>query len=316
MPTRKQLNPSVAAMVDDLLGLQDGVVSRSQLLAVGATSELIRCKVRTRAWVAIYPGVYVNHTGEPTWRQRAWAAVLDAAPAALGARSVIHFGAGAVQVIVAKHRQVTKRPGVVVHMRNRFAESVDWNKGPPRLRIEEAALDLAAEAPTEQLAIAALTRVVNDRRTTAPRLLAALDLRQRISRRQLLTDILTDIAEGTCSVLEHRYLTKVERAHGFPVAERQVPTGVGRAGYRDALYRDFGVVVELDGVLGHADAASRDRDLERDLAAAADAQLLTGPLGRRSSPISTVRHRRKAGDDPHVPRLDRPAASLRPLLDD
>lgn len=273
------VDQATASRIADLLVQQDGVITRAQILDAGATSSYIRCRIRQREWVAIYPGVYLNHTGEPTWRQRAWAAVHDAAPAALGAKSVTEFGRGAVHLVVPIDHRVTKRPGVAVRMRDRFAESVDWNKGPPRLRVEEAALDLAAEARTEQAAIAVLTGIVGDRRTTAPRLIAAMALRGRISRRELLTGVLTDIQAGTCSVLEHRYLTKVERAHGFPVAERQVPTDVGRAGYRDAVYRDYGVVVELDGLLGHVDAASRDRDLERDLAAAAHADLRTVRLG-------------------------------------
>ncbi|WP_075052015.1 hypothetical protein [Gordonia malaquae] len=48
----------------------------------------------------------------------------------------------------------------------------------------------------------------------------------------------------------------VERAHGLPAPLRQAPTGVGRPGFRDLDYPEWGVVVELDGRLGHADAVS------------------------------------------------------------
>jgi hypothetical protein len=84
-----------------------------------------------------------------------------------------------------------------------------------------------------------------------------------------LTDVLTDIAQGTCSVLEHGYLHRVELAHGLPGAERQRRTtsSVGVI-YRDAEYGRQ--IVELDGRLFHDTAAARDSNFERDLDAAVD----------------------------------------------
>ncbi len=81
-----------------------------------------------------------------------------------------------------------------------------------------------------------------------------------------MASVLADIAEGTCSVLEHGYLTRVERPHGLPPAQRQ-ELGAGRTGriYRDASYGDF--YVELDGRLHHDSAQGRDSDFDRDLLA-------------------------------------------------
>lgn len=64
----------------ELMTTQDGVVSRRQALAHGATPADLRRLVRRREWSRLHPGVYVDHTGPPTWQQRAWAAVLFAAP--------------------------------------------------------------------------------------------------------------------------------------------------------------------------------------------------------------------------------------------
>ncbi|WP_335334161.1 hypothetical protein [Gordonia phthalatica] len=99
--------------------------------------------------------------------------------------------------------------------------------------------------------------------------------RLRMRRRAFLTKVLIDVRDGACSALEHTYLTHVERAHGLPRGVRQAPTEVGRRGFRDVKYEEFGVVVELDGLEFHDDATSRDRDLERDLDAAAFAALHT-----------------------------------------
>lgn len=78
--------------------------------------------------------------------------------------------------------------------------------------------------------------------------------------------LLEDIEHGTCSVLEHGYLTRVERPHGLPAPSRQV-TRRGPSGqeYRDVEYDEFGFVVELDGRTGHADWDSEGRDGDRDL---------------------------------------------------
>jgi len=73
------MNPAIAA----LLRTQDGVISRTQVIDAKLTDNDIRRLIRRREWAQIHPGVYINHTGPPTWKQRAWAAVLTCAPAAL-----------------------------------------------------------------------------------------------------------------------------------------------------------------------------------------------------------------------------------------
>ena len=72
-----------------MLGQQDGVVSRSQVLAAGGDDVLIERMIRQRRWARVHPGVYIDHTGPLGWDQRAWAAVLYAAPAALSGRSAL-----------------------------------------------------------------------------------------------------------------------------------------------------------------------------------------------------------------------------------
>lgn len=53
------------------LEAQDGVISRRQLLALGATKSDIDRMVRRRELARVHTGVYVHHTGPLTWRQRA-----------------------------------------------------------------------------------------------------------------------------------------------------------------------------------------------------------------------------------------------------
>ena len=266
---------SVDSQVAVLLYEQNGVISRRQALDCGCSEADIRRRLRRREWATVHPGVYVDHTGPLTWRQRAWAAVLDAYPAALCDRSVLPDPGETIHVVIESDRKVTKHPGVRVHRRVAFDRHVVWNMSPPRLRVHEAVLDIAASARTEMEAIAILADAVNSRITAAPQLRTALSERARMPRRALVQAVLTDIENGTCSILEHRYLTHVERRHALPTPIRQAPTAFGRKGFRDLDYPEWQTVVELDGWRFHDDAAARDRDLERDLDAAIGEQRLS-----------------------------------------
>ena len=275
------MSSSLPAEVVALLSLQAGVVSRRQVLGAGLAPHDIKRLLRRREWTTRHPGVYLDHTGEPTWLQRAWIGVLALWPAALWGPSALHAadgpgtvgrGDGVVHVAVARDRSLppTPPPGVRVHQVARLQESVGWHRSPPAQRYELAVLTVALAATDEMDVIATLAAACGSRRTTAARLLAALGTMPRVRRRAWVTGVLRDVAEGTCSVLEHGYATSVERAHGLPRARRQL-TGHGPTGvvYRDAALGES-EYVELDGSLLHSSAHSRDRDMDRDLLAAGD----------------------------------------------
>jgi len=177
---------------------------------------------------------------------------------------------------VANERRITAPGGVRVRRSRRFDDAIQTNLSPPRLRYEESVIDLADRATDLTAAIAVIADACGGRRTTAERLGRHLDQLSRMRRRSWLAAILDDVSTGTCSVLEHAYLTKVERPHGLPRGLRQVAAvdGAGRRLFRDVRYGGvrprWRLVVELDGRLFHSSARARDRDLERDLDAAID----------------------------------------------
>lgn len=140
-------------------------------------------------------------------------------------------------------------------------------------------------------AVAHVTDAVGARRTTPSRLREALAGRSRIARRGFLEGLLDDADHGTCSVLEHGYLTRVERPHGLPSGQRQLValTAAGRV-VRDVAHRAQAVVIELDGRSFHAGAARRDADLERDLLAALEGAPHR-PAGLGPGLRPAVRHR-------------------------
>jgi hypothetical protein len=260
-----------------LLRDQDDVVSWRQLRDVaGLASHDVERLLRRRDLVRVHPRVYVGHTGPLSWRQRAWAAVLYAEPAALCLGSALPEPdeRAPIEVAIEGDRRLEPRPGLRIHRMQDLEAKVRWNLSPPRLRPEQAALDLVDRASSELDVVAVLSRVIGGRATTAGLLRATLDGRPRLRRRRWVTRLLDDLELGVCSVLEHAYLVRVERPHGLPRSRRQAPRRPdGRWEYRDAEYEDHGLVVELDGRLGHESWADGGVDADRDLDDAADGRL-------------------------------------------
>ncbi|WP_236666257.1 type IV toxin-antitoxin system AbiEi family antitoxin domain-containing protein [Nocardioides baculatus] len=271
-----------------LLERQDGVVSRGQLVGLGASRADVRRLLARRELVPVHPRVYVDHSGTPTRRQREWAAVLACAPAALHRESALDAhgmtrdrtsGAGdrAIHVLVDRERRVVPPPGVIVERASDRQAWVQDNRRPPRAAFDFAVLKVAGDR-TDADSIALLSDAVHQGMTTAARLVDTIDRLPRLRRRALLREILADVAAGTRSVLERRYLRDVERAHGLPQGERQLrqDTASG-AVHRDVRYPVERTLVELDGAFGHRDAVDRWADLQRDLDAAVEDHVTLRP---------------------------------------
>ena len=267
--------PSTAhRALDPLAALQSGVVTREQARAHLVSDRTSTRLVRDGRWQRLRPGVYLTTGGAPTFGALAWAGVLAAGDSArLGGLSAAHLQGlsaeapdevlvlvphGKVLLSSAPWRFVRERAGV------RSARSVG---APPCTLVEDTVLDLCADARPEDV-VGWATVAVQRRRTTARRLLAALEGRRRHPRRALLTALLGDVAVGAESPLEITYLRDVERAHGLPTGVRQSPSRDRRA-LRDVHYLAYGVVVELDGRVGHTELG-RFRDMNRDNVAGLD----------------------------------------------
>lgn len=268
-----------ADRVAELLRDQDGVISRRQVLGCGGDDDLIERMLRRREWARVHPGVYVAHTGPPSWLQRAWAATLYYWPAALCHDSAFQVGRAPgsplpnadtpIHIAIDARRRQAARPGVRVHRTRGLASRVQPNRRPPRLRFEDAVLDVASDAQDDARAVAVVADACQSRRTTPRRLVDSLRDRPKLPRRAFLLPLLEDVACGAYSVLEHRYLTRVERPHGLPTGARQRRVKPGRtAAYRDVEYGGLATVVELDGRLGHELQNDRWDDLDRDLESA------------------------------------------------
>ena len=263
----------------DLLSLQSGVIARRQLTERGVPPHELERLLRKRDLVRVHDGVFLSHTGAPTWLQRAWIGVLIAWPAALAGDSALRAADGpgkagrddsVIDVAVHRDRRVRMPSGYRLHRIAGLGTKVMWNTSPPRVRVEEALIDVASTARDDFASISVLADAIQARRTLPARIRVRLDHRPRVARREFLSGVLADLEHGTCSVLEHGYLTLVERPHGLPTASRQLRASANGPVFRDVAYVDFDQLVELDGRLWHDSAAARDADLDRDLLAAVD----------------------------------------------
>jgi hypothetical protein len=276
--------PRLPSPCVELLELQHGVIARWQAAEVGLNVRVIDGQLQRGRWQATYRGVYATFTGRPPRQAALWAAVLRTGPeSALGYHSAAELDAlvdrpsDLIHVVVSSSRRVSVAaeeyragmPPIAIHYRARLQETIHPVRRPPRTRIEETTIDLTQLAPSLEEAMSWLARACSKRLTTSSRLRVAIAARPRVRWRAELTDALRDVGSGIHSPLEWRYLRRVEMPHGLPTGERQARSRSGsRTRYLDNHYREFGVVVELDGRVAHP-AEARWRDIHRDNASAA-----------------------------------------------
>jgi hypothetical protein len=259
---------------------QSGIISRAQALRAGLPVGVIKFRVSSGRWQQLYPGVYATFTGGPGRRASLWAAVLSAGPGAMLSyetaaelQRLTDKPVETIHLTIPAPRHVLAADGVSIHRCRRAVEAMLQGSNPPRTRVEETVLDLTQAAGSFDDVCGWVTRAFARDLTNEERMRSAMRQRPRLRWRADLGELIAAAAGGDHSVLEYRYDRDVERAHGLPEPVRQAAFTVpdGRKGRRDRLYRDYGVVVELDGQLAHA-AEDQWRDKARDNAAAVDGQ--------------------------------------------
>jgi hypothetical protein len=270
---KNQIPPNVR----DLARFQGGVVTRRQALNSGLSTGAITSRLKYQKWRQIYWGVYVTFTGPVSREAQLWAAVLYAGKGARLSHQTAAELHGLtvpptplIHVTVPATRRVRPTGNMVIHICASTAEPTFPPGVIPRTLVEETVLDLAHAARGFDDACAWVTAAFGQGLTTERKFRATMKSRKRLRWRARLDDVVTAAAGGTHSPLEYRYDSDVERAHGLPAAMRQVPFTKpdGRRGYRDRYYREFGLVIELDGKQAHPDERRR-QDRRRDNAATA-----------------------------------------------
>jgi hypothetical protein len=135
--------------VADLFRHQHGIVSRSQVLALGLTRHQIQHLVERGVWIRMAPGVYRHRAVADTWSARVLAACLSTGGVASHRSAAVLWGLdlidrGRPEITIARGRHL-HRSDAVVHESTQF-DRIDRTvrRAVPVTGIERTLLDLAA----------------------------------------------------------------------------------------------------------------------------------------------------------------------------
>jgi hypothetical protein len=236
----------------------------------------MRWRLDSGRWTAVGPVVVALQSGPLTLEQQQWAAVLTGGSGALlGGRTALriagltNFEDAEIHLLVPHGRRWPALDELPVRWhvtRHLSVEDRHPGSGLPRTRVDRSAIDGAAWSPRARSACGLLAAAVQQRLTTASRLLTALDDAGPIRHAALLRTVLLDIEGGAGALSEIDFGRPCEN-HGLPPPLRQVVRrdGSGRKRYVDAeLVSEEGVrvSVEVDGA-AHMAAAQWWQDTER-----------------------------------------------------
>ncbi|MGC4812890.1 DUF559 domain-containing protein [Micromonospora sp. DT228] len=269
-----------------LLVRHDGVVTRRDVLQV-APAWTIQTAWRAGRLIPVLPGTYVD--AALVRNLDADLPVLARVEPELARRAALAYGGGRAALsrltaldVWGLRRQppgepvhldlptgsgLRNRPHLAVRHRANFAiapPQVVTRSGAPVTRLDRTLLDCwPLLQPVDRPG--PLIRAVNDRLTTAQRLVAALAEVPRIDDRLTLRRLLDRLAAGCRSPLEIWGHDHVFTGSGMPTFSRQARVLVGaRTIYLDMFAEAERVDIELDGSTSHGDPAEREIDLRRD----------------------------------------------------
>ena len=256
------------------------MLSRRQLRDLGVTESALRHHIAIGRWAHRSSNVVSTTTGPLSLDQRLWLGVLHGGPSAMigGLNAAQHLGLERwhrddVTVLVANPMSFEPLPGYQF-IRTRRAYKLLIAPGElPVCRMEPAVLMFASREKHLRTALGAVTATVQQRRTTAERLLEWVELLAPLRRARQVRDLLGDVAGGAHSLAEVD-LRKACRDHDVhpPRSQRVRYDRAGHKRYTDSewtLPDGRTLVLEVDGAF-HDDAmqAALDRRRNRKLTSA------------------------------------------------
>ena len=250
---------------------QHGIVTRAQLLDLGASDHEIVRRLRNGRIDQLHDGVYYLDSVPATWFTDVRAAVYACGPAAVASHrtgSAIWELDGLSTHIIEISVPYTKSPepsGVVVH-RTRRPNPYTERTAIPVTVAEKTIMDMAAIVPPRVLAKLARSAVYQDH-TTADRLDEAIGkfggrgvTGTRVMRRMLAT--LFDDFSGSVSEVDLRTIV-VDAPIPQPVQQLRVHLPTGANAYPDFAWPDLMRIVDVDGFGAHGSPDQLDADLRR-----------------------------------------------------
>jgi hypothetical protein len=250
------------------------MVTFDQLLATGASPDMVYRMARKGRLMLVRKGVY-RVAGTPvTWEAAAMAAVLACGPGAV----LSHFSAAAVHGLVNEARTPpgfhvsgvarSRAAGVVMHQRRLDPADRAVVGGLPVTTVERTLIDLAGQVPDAQLG-RWLDETVRRRLTTLDRF-AAVASRLTFGRRRpgaAVPAVLRDRGAGYVPGANdwERAMDDAWVQMGLPESVRQYPIRVagGRTFRPDRVILDARITVDWNGREWHGTRSAFDGDSER-----------------------------------------------------
>lgn len=239
-----------------LAELQDGVVSRRQLYALGVPRWLVRREVLSRRWIRVGDQAVRLHTGPLSPEGHRWAALFVGGPRAMldGASSLVasgleRFDEARVRVSVPRGARIRHRREYDVRQTRRWsADDLFQGPGIPRTRPAIAALRAALWARSDREATYVVTAAVQQGLVRPGELGVELLRIRRDRRRTMLHELVNELLDGARSLGELD-VARALRERGLPAPERQVLRRDSRGRYYlDLYWPQFKLVVEIDGI--------------------------------------------------------------------
>lgn len=287
-------------------------MTRRQLRTAGWTDAQIDHEIRFGRWHAPARGVVAMQNAELTYSQRLWLGVLYAGDGAVLSHITAARCAGlrwtdeaAIDVMTPKGDLVVPIAGFTFHQTRRPYWS--WVRpvpsGPPRVPIEHAALLSAERDQRLRRAIGLLAACVQQRLTTAERLLLTKPQIRKLRHGDHFVLALGDIAGGAQSFAEIDVGTLCVEAGLCPPTRQAIRFDtVGRRRYLDCEWRlpDGRVIVlEVDGSFHlRVDNWWKDMRRERSVVLSRSTVLRCSSIELRLEPAAVVADLRRADVPP------------------
>jgi hypothetical protein len=146
----------MATGIDD----QESVLTHAQLLACGYTDDQVQSRVRRGEWQRLHRAVYATFSGPVPRLAHLWAAVLACGPdaelshgSAAELWGCLEKSQSRIHVTIPHWRRAAQAKGLVVHRSARIDRARHPALRPPRTKIEDTLLDLAADSGSADKAI-------------------------------------------------------------------------------------------------------------------------------------------------------------------
>lgn len=248
------------ASLAELSRLRSGVASAKELASRGMSPSAIRANLDARRWQRMHPGVYLLHTGTPSWPGRAWAALVYAGwPTAILSHASAAFARGwdllppeTIDVTVPYTRRTAPQPGLRTHRSRAFLHIVDSGYEPPRTTAARTVADLLRSCPDATAATTMVLESMRRRRISVASLWAELQGDRGHPFRKVVLEALDHAGRGLQSILEVVW-AELEVAHGLPIGRRQVKVMVGGS----AQFQDVGYATTARSSSSTADSGTK-----------------------------------------------------------